>query len=363
MHLVILAGFVPWYVGMDSYGSFAALIALPGFVQSSFESYAIAVLSASRKKSALRKAIWFVLVPVLVALFFAYTYFLSFFIAVIATIMAALLFYRSYAFAVAISSGSMTSRLMRSDVLIFSAYLGVIVISAGLGIRDYLLPVAMVCGASLLSGWYLLHAPGGANQMNLLSRSEKEESLPKGLAIRAASARFYEDGFLSLSPLVLAAATSSVPAGQFRVFVSAVKAAYKLFPLRYEVAMRELLHGKLRRALLVRASWIFCAISIVVAIVGSFFLDTVEYGWLLVLVASAGASVASLALYPAVSSVDKVMTFWCVGLLVFSFGLAFLWGLLGFALGFAGASYIVMLRSLFVLKIRLQHAMLAQGSN
>jgi hypothetical protein len=350
-HLIVLAGFVPWYIGLESYGVFAALIALPGFIQSSFEAYAIAILSGGGSRDTLRKAIKFVLIPLTVAILVSYIHFAGFFAGSVATVMALLLFYRSYAFAVAISTGTMTSRLMRSDFLIVLVYLVVLSACTVFGVRDHLLPAAMVCGASLLSGWYLLHAPGVATRSFLSKETKTETRLPKDLVFRAASARLYEDGFLSLSPLVLAAATSTIAAGQFRVFVSVVKALYKLFPVRYEVAIRDLFRGDLRASPLVRASWIFCAASLVVAAAGFAVVDAGAYGWIVVLAASGGAAVSSLALYPAVCSVDRAMTLLCVSLMVVTAALAYCFGTLGFSLGFASASYIVMLRSFAVLKV------------
>lgn len=348
LHLVVLAGFVPWYVGMESYGEFAALIAVPGLIQSSFEAYAIAFLSGNGDRRNLRKAISFVLIPSAIILFIGYAGFIGISVGFVTAVVASTLYYRSYGFAVAISTGRMTSQLMRSDALILCIYLGVLFVCVALGVRDYLLPSAMVCGASFISGWYLLR---GADALcSRYDDVEKQEPLPKKLALRAASARLYEDGFLSLSPLILAAATSSAAAGQFRVFVSAIKAIYKLFPVRYEIAMRDLVRGCLRLSLISKASWSFSVVSVVAAVAGYALLDVSAYGWILVLTGSAGAAVASLALYPAVCSVDKVVTVLCVFLMAFTFGLAFLWGVLGFSIGFACASYIVMFRSFRVLR-------------
>lgn len=349
-HLIIMAGILPLYIGIDAYGLFAALMAGPGFIQSSFEAYSISVLSRNGRKEVLNKIALLVLLPCGLGLFLIYMYALGFAIALASFLLAMLLFFRSYAFAVSISSGYLTRQLVLSDILILCVYLIVFTSFVFFGVRSYFVPIAMVCCASLFSGWYLLRASG-----NLMQRLEKSDSLDNAnlsswLGVRAASSRLFEDGLLSLSPLVLAALISPAAAGQFRLLVSGLKAAYKAFPVRYEVALREMIRGNLPYGPLVKASTLFCLSSVSLAVIGSFALGAHSYDWILILVASSGAAVSDLALYPAASTVDLWVLLLCVGFIALSFGLACVYGLLGFSFGFAVTSYAVMFRSLFVIK-------------
>lgn len=346
MHMLILAGFVPWYIGLEAYGFFAAMIAMPGVVQSSFEAFSVAVLARYGRRDMLTASIHFVIVPI--GLIFSLIFFIFFdtFIAFLASAMTFLLFLRSYAFSIAVSSGILTRKIVQSEGIILIVYVAVILICAGFGLNDKALPMLMVSIASLISAWYLLRTSHTTISL-LPARVDKDKPrLPFGFAARAASGRIFEDGLLSLSPLILATFISPVVAGQFRIVVSAVKAAYKLFPFRYEVTLRDVATGRLGFFPLVMASTIFTVGFLLIAIVAYIVLRPEGFGWILVLVGSAGATVSSLSLFPAICSIDRHLLFICIGALFTMFALTSLYGIIGFAIGFSLVSYAVMIRSL-----------------
>lgn len=353
-HMLLLAGLVPWLIGVEAYGRFAALIALPGTVQSAFEAFAVVILAKYGRRDMLDWPILRVMLPIALAFALAFFVLLAPGEALLASIMTVLLFSRSYAFAIAISSGGLTRQIMESEGLILVAYVLVILAGFVLGIRNQTLPVLMVIAGSLLSTWYLLRSTQ-MPQILLPRRPDvSRPALPLGMALRGATARAYEDGLLTLSPLVLAAVGSASIAGQFRIFVSVVKVAYKLFPYRYEVVMRDVISGRQRFKSLALASAAFAVGSLVVAAVGYLALRPQGYAWLAVLVGATGAVVASLALYPVSSTIEPRMPFAFLAGLMATFALAWLYGVAGFVVGFTVTSYAVMIASLVIIRTTLR---------
>jgi hypothetical protein len=349
-HMVMLAAFVPWLIGLEAYGTYAALVALPALFQSAFEAFCVTVLARFGSRDLLKLPVLRVMLPISAAGAAAFFALFDPLTALLGSITSVLLFTRSYAFAIAISTGVLTRKIMQSEGLIVLAYVVVLVVCVALDIKNFQVPMLMVIAASALSAWYLLHAARGLLHAPESSPDLANASLPLGLVVRATTARAFEDGLLTLSPLLLALMVSPTIAGQFRIFVSAVKLAYKCFPLRYEIVVRDVLGGRLGFAPLARVSGVFVVIGIVLAVAGYIAPLGGEYKWLLLLTASAGAVVAALALYPVSCAIGYTLPLTFLASCAMTFTATIFLGLEGFVAGFALTSYAMMIGALFIIK-------------
>lgn len=359
LHMALLAGFVPWHIGLESYGRFAALVTLPGLVQSSFEVICVTMLSEHRRRDMLRAAILHFAMPLYLATVAGFFLYLADpVLAASAAVMALLLLARSYAFSIAIVSGVMTKRILQSEAIIFVVYACVALYCVANDIRSEYMPLVMVSLASLATACFLIAAsrspvvvlPGG--QDGAVPR------LPLAKLAQSASLRFFEDGYLTLSPLILASVLGAAVAGQFRIFVSVAKAAYKLFPFRYEVVLRDLNNG----ALLFRNLAVGCVIFLAGGAVAAAGLQLLglwsAYKQLFVLFAATGAVVALLAVFPAASSKDgRILPLAALGLAT-TFGAGYVHGFAGFSIAFALVSALLLAAALVSVR---RAAVAAQG--
>ena len=244
-NMLILAGFVPWFIGIENYGYFSAIAALPGMIQSSFEAYCVAVLAKYQRRDVVDIVIWRVILPVSFCIATGFLLLLDPLYAVLAVVMVVLMFCRSYYFAVLITSEGLTRKIIQGEFVVTIVYSVTIGLAAMCGMDDYLLPILMVTLSSVVYVWLLMRTCKSSSKV--LPRMPRVQ-LPQisfPFYIRSATARAYEDGFLSLAPLVLTLTSSAAVAGQFRVYVSIVKAAYKMFPYRYEIVVRDITSKRL----------------------------------------------------------------------------------------------------------------------
>lgn len=348
-HMVILAVVVPWYIGVTSYGVFAALIALPGLVQSSFEVICVTVLSEYRRRDLLRRIILFFALPLLTAIIAGFIILLNWPTALMGSFMAALLLMRSYAFSIAIVAGSMTKRIVQSEAIIFAIYAGVLSACVLAGIRDETVPILMIIGASLSTTVFLLSFSRTPVVVLPPGADNDRPRLPFMKFAHASSLRLFEDGFLTLPPLVLALVISPAVAGQFRIFVSVAKFGYKFYPFRYEVILRDLNTGQLAFKLLAASVAVFSLAAPVVAGILYVMLKPGEHGMIVALVAACGAVVASLAMFPAASSTNGAMLALAIVCLAACFAAAYLSGLTGFVVVYFLACGAIAVASLIVI--------------
>lgn len=358
-HMVVLAGFVPWHIGVENYGRFAALIAIPGLVQSFFEAFCVSILLRYGRKDMLDRPILVVVLPIVAAFVIAFFLLLTPVHALLASAMTVFLFCRSFAFALAVSSGILTRELAMSEGLILVCYVGIALLGIPLGIRDFTLPMIMVVVACAVSSWYLLRAIRTRQVMTSDRPGVGIPPLPLSMALRAVSARAYEDGSLTLSPLVLALTVSPAMAGQFRIFVSAIKVAYKLFPFRYEVVMRDVTSGRQAFRALAIACTFYAVGSVLISVAGFFMIQLEQYGWLLPLVAVSGAVVSCLSMYPVSSMMSRRLPLCLLIGLAGTYFLSSLLGTTGFVIGFSLTSYFVMVGSLIIIKKSLMKTSMA----
>lgn len=349
-HMLVLAAFIPWYIGMENYGLFAARLAIPGLFQSIFEASCIVLLLKYKRRDMLNRLILLIVLPIVSAIVISLFLLLDFQNAVLASAMTIFLFYRSYAFSIAISSGTLTREIVISEGLILISYLGVLVLGLLLEIRSELLPMLMIAVGCAVSSSFLLRTLRARNVMTSEIPMIDNAPRPISMVLTAISSRAYEDGCLTLSPLVLALTVSPATAGLFRVFVSIIKVAYKFFPFRYEVVMRNVISGQQSFRKLAIACSLYMLGSISIAVGGWIFIEPAQNGWYLFLLAASGAVVSCLAIYPVSCVINHRISLWVFAGLTITYISASLMGITGFAIGFSLMSYVTMLLSLFIIK-------------
>lgn len=337
VHMVVTAAVVPYYIGLHSYGLFAAISATPGAIQSIFETSYISLLSSHRRRDIAITTIFLSLAACLLGLLVGFWIFFGA-ISILYTIMAASLFARSYAFSIAVVSGSMKTRLLQSEFGTLVVYLVVLGSAYFLGIADETVPVVMVSCASLFSALFILATSSGHLEPPTIALAPPV--VRASTLLRAMLAKLFEDGFLTLPPLVLALSSSPSTAGQFRIFVSAVKAAYKFFPFRHEIVMREVMRSNIALRPLIQASVIF-AVGAVGATVVLAPYDIAGPPWI-ALIGASGATVCCISLYPVASLLDFRVVFTCLigltGVLSAPLVADFRW----FAVSFAVATWLIL---------------------
>jgi hypothetical protein len=148
---------------------------------------------------------------------------------------------------------------------------------------------------------------------------------------------------------MLAVTVSPVAAGQFRVFVSAVKLMYKFFPFRHDLLFVEVLSHRRRFREIALVSIAVAGLSFVIAAGGALLVDLDRNWWVWPLIASLGAIVSSLALFPVSTDIDvRVLYLFTVGVAAMHTASSF--GFVPFVLALLVLSVVVLAMSLVVLR-------------
>lgn len=296
-NMLLTAFVVPLMIGAEQYGQYAAVFALPAFLQSGIEAYAVLNLSRGIRTRSFwlsysGLALGATLVSALVC-----GYLFDPYAAVWAGALSAALMFRGAASALVYThlSISFVRVNVTAEALTFGVYLIVLLLGLIAQASPYTIPLAMVVTASLVAGSYLLH-----KGMQPVGTTDQQASTERG-GWRFLWARSYEDLSLTLMPLFLASSFGLSLAGEFRVIVSGMKVLSKLFPFRYEVILRGSRLGEFDIRTFAKVSAIFVLLGFGVAAVlflmrGNIFLSEGTPIWVVAL--SSGALVASLAAFP-----------------------------------------------------------------
>jgi hypothetical protein len=349
-HMVVLAGIVPWQIGMGAYGIFAATIALPSIAQSFFETFCLMAVYKHGRVDVIVQPIISVVVPLLAVFAVSFVLILDCHLALLSIALTIGLFLRSLAFALVVSQGGSTEILAKSELVTLAAYLAGLIICLVTGIRGAVVPMVMVTSACFVSSSYLLRylTRNGmlTSEMLLVANSPKVSFSSSG---RMMASRSFEEGVLTLSPLMLAVTVSPVAAGQFRVFVSAVKLMYKFFPFRHDLLFVEVLSHRRRFREIALVSIAVAGLSFVIAAGGALLVDLDRNWWVWPLIASLGAIVSSLALFPVSTDIDvRVLYLFTVGVAAMHTASSF--GFVPFVLALLVLSVVVLAMSLVVLR-------------
>jgi hypothetical protein len=349
-HMTVLAGVAPWQIGMTSYGLFAATIALPSIAQSFFETFCLMSVYKYGRLDVIVRPIAAVVIPLLIAFAVSFIILLDWHIAVLAIVLTVGLFFKSLMFALVVSRGVGVVVLAKSELITLAAYVASLFVLLVADVRDAVVPMVMVSTACFASAAYIVRfmSKSGMLTPGMFLR-EDSPRISFSSAGRIIASRSYEEGVLTLSPLILAVTISPVAAGQFRVFVSVVKLVYKLFPFRHDLLFVEVSNRRRTFREIAVASVLVAAVSMAVGLGGVLFVDLGERVWLWPMVASLGAIVSSLALFPVSADIDgRLLCFYLVGIIVVHVSSYF--GLVPFLVALAFLSVAVLLSALVVLR-------------
>jgi len=296
--MMLTAFAVPLLVGAEQYGQYAAVFALPAFLQSGIEAYAVLSLSRGvRSRSFWLSYAGLSLGAALVsALVCAYLF--DHAAAVWAGALAAGLMFRGAASALVYThlSISFVRVNVTAEAVTFAVYVIVLLLGLAVQAPPYSIPLAMVVTASLVAGTVLLLAGLKPDVVG-----DQETASHERGGWRFLWARSYEDLSLTLMPLFLANCFGLSVAGEFRVIVSGMKVLSKLFPFRYEVILRGSRLGEFDIRTFAKVSAVFVLLGFGIAAIlylmrGNVFLSEGTAMWIVAL--SSGALVASLAAFP-----------------------------------------------------------------
>jgi hypothetical protein len=208
----------------------------------------------------------------------------------------------------------------------------------------------MITLASSVSFLFLLQAIWPKERLDCKIVKDDIGPLSSKVIAKSLMLRLFEDGFLTLSPLLLVFAVSNNAAGQFRIIVSFIKVAYKFFPFRYEILMRDVSSRMQSFHRLLFACVVFSIASVLISLSAFSLISPAERQWLLPLIAVSGAVASCLSVYPISCIIDARLSLALMAGLVATCLLTVFLSGFGFVLGFCLSSYLVMIASLFVIR-------------
>jgi hypothetical protein len=346
----IIALYVPLYIGIESYGIFAAIIAIPSIMQSLFESFCVGALISYKRADILIQPIKMYVLPVLVCIFIYFFLKLEFIIALIASIMITFLFVKSMMTALVITHGSYPNILLKSEFLVLLCYVLLILINIEFKIDGVIAPMIMIALSCFVSSAYL-YAFVRAENIQLVCEISYTNApkIPKKLLIRFGSGRIYEESVLTIGPLVLIATISSLAAGQFRVYTSVLKLLYKCFPIRHDILYREVTQGGMKFKKIALPCIIIFIISIVAMVLAFVVTAGTDEVIVPLMIGGAGGIVALLAIFPLASFVNSRIVFLFFTLILFVY-LTTSFGYEYFYLSLISVNLIILVYALIIIR-------------
>lgn len=326
LNMAVMAISVPWIIGLENYGIFAAAFALPGVIQSFTEALILILLTRGMGRTQSVKYGIITYAPLSALCFSIWFYFENSPYVLWSFALLLSIVWRTAVLSPMLFSGKMTTDIVISELIISVVYTTFVAFFAFHQIGSVTLPFIMIIMASCLSTIYLMVRPFAHKlECNQEIGSTSSEPVSFWQIARLSFGRSYEDGFLTVMPLVLAQSTSAYFAGQFRVLVSIVKAAYKLFPLRYDIVLRELAGGTISRSFVLRSILVAGFLFPVCCLLAATLLGFRGAPELWILVTSGGFTVATLALFPAAYTVLPSLAVH-TGIAVCAIAVAAMWG-------------------------------------
>jgi hypothetical protein len=314
----IIALYVPLYIGLESYGLFAAIIAIPSIMQSLFESFCVGALISYKRADILIQPIKMYVLPTLVCIAIYFILKLELIVALIASIMIIFLFIKSMLTALVITHGSLPNILLKSEFLVLVSYVLLIVVNLLFKLNGVIVPMIMIALSCFVSSAYLYAFVRAKNiQLAREMNYTKAPKIPKKLLIRFGSGRIYEESVLTLGPLVLIAMISSLAAGQFRVYISVLKLLYKCFPIRHDILYRDVTQGGMNFKTIALPCIIIFNASIVAMVLAFVFTSGIDETVVPLMIGGAGGIVALLAIFPLASFLNSRIVYLFFTLILF----------------------------------------------
>lgn len=321
-NMLLTALAVPLMIGAEHYGRYAAIFAVPAFLQSTIEAFAVLSLHAGPARTVFWKIYGGLSSGALLTSWLIYQLTFGSAEALWAVGLGAALLFKSLCIALVYTDERIdyVKISIFAEMISFACYALVLYVTYARGDLSYTVPLLMVITGSTLSGCLVLRWYVQAVRIAKTSRSTEQDP-PAELSLRMLLSRSYEDFALTLMPLFLAQSFGLVVAGEFRVIVSGMKVVSKLFPFRYETILRGIRAGEFDATLFSKISLAFIGVGFIVSLLlylirGHLFLAEDTPLWSIAL--STGFLVTSLAAFPvatiyspvglAVSTIGAAMT-------------------------------------------------------
>lgn len=294
---VLLAFFVPFYIGLESYGSFVFLTSLPLLFQSIFEAFCISLFSRRYRPAIFQpKYFLFAFCVKYFVLIVLYEIIVGGILAFLYATLSILLIIRSFVFANLICSNTPRRYFFYLEICALMGYV-VIILHSYLGYIDKpVLPMFMIILSSVfyLFGFFYLWIK---NIFQFSKRFIGRRSRAYfSLAVRSLALKSFEDLQFTFSAFLMGLLVSNSAAGFFRIYASVVKLVYMTYPLRYEFALskRSALRGHrpafFKLNFVLGATFFFLSPLVFFAPFGDF--------WVVFLLASVGTSTVALSMFP-----------------------------------------------------------------
>jgi hypothetical protein len=268
---LILSAFVPAMIGLSNYGTFAAIYALPGALQSSMEVYLLTSQKKPTSEYPFRQHVTFLSIT-LAPTFGFYLACYSLPIALCSVILLVALSARTLfsTRVIHLPINALVRYYILNELIVAGAYFAVIGSALKFGVLNHYLPLSMLILSNLISIVYFYVSGISALVAESASGNEKNSNNSRGWL-----GKIYEEIYLTLPPLALSIYVSPGFAGQFRVAVSIFKAASKVFPLRFEIIQQSIDRGTFKWSTFKRLCLLAGASGLVVFILLYFGLSAV----------------------------------------------------------------------------------------
>ena len=294
-HMVVLAFLIPILIGVEEYGKYAAMYAIPGFFQGMIETFVMLMLMKSILNKPFLK-VFFSIVVVAIVMIFTISFFLFQLkeVFLILTLFCCLIFRATLISGVYNNTEVSINKIIIGELLTLLTYVLIIFACYFFYIRSYLLPLFTVCGGAVFSGIYFLRFLRIGTKDNIEKIKTKE-------VVRSLLARTYEDSLLTLTPILIINVFNAKIAGEFRIITSIIKGMLKLFPYKYELIVRYVKEGSFRIESLIKFSIIFIFFGILLYGGVNLFSVLFELNfshWLFYLIILGGVIVTLLVVYP-----------------------------------------------------------------
>ena len=311
--MAVMAVLVPFLIGLEQVGLFAAVFSLPGAISSFIELYFLASINSPGLRAvALMQFLILSAIGALVIITISGVLF-DFCVVLVSVMLFVMLLFRAFVFSLAIASGGYTRQIVRSELVVLASYLGVLPACFLLGQDGAIVPLTMTSTGLLLSSLFLwFHTSASISVLRRESRFGAR-GVFSGVSLAAALGKTFEDGFLTLQPFLLTNAFSAETAGFFRVMVTVLKGGFKLFPFRHDVVLREFSGDTGRNAedgaKIRRACDLFSIGGVVLGLPIAAFVLAQNGSTVVLCVLGSGFVITALALFPAASILSTSVRF------------------------------------------------------
>ena len=212
-----LAFVCPLVIGIENYGLYASLYAIPGFFHGSLETYLIRTLNKNQKNF-LSNFIFFCLISLIIIFCLTY-FFFGFEMIFYSLILYIGLIFRSFFYSIATQKTNKLQSVIYSEWIISFVYVFILGYCYFNQFKSFIIPIIMIVASCFIGGVFLFY----------FSKSYLKNisfTLAKNHNFIDLFGRLYEDLFITSSPLIVYNFFGAKESGIFRILVSVLKALF-----------------------------------------------------------------------------------------------------------------------------------------